>query len=320
MAKRKEIDDAVTVTTKTVETIDDAAGMGKRIDDDPATEATTVHSAGLAAAIVGDAAGNGKKIHVDDPATEEATTIVHPAGLAVAIAGEAAGNKASTCESAATVDDSAAAATVDEAMATTEHVVHFNNTTIRTMVTKDYKAVADFIQEVRGDHREHLVVGLDTEWRDQYFPSEWRTRKRTALIQLCVGTRCLVYQIYQAKNVYPKILKEFLECPHCKFIGADVENDTTRLTNDFGIYVRNAVDLQPIGIRMNIGSKEWKPSLERLAKELLHADMDKKKKNKLHANWDLEVLTDEHIAYAAIDAFASAELAKPMNIKVDDIV
>ncbi|TVU07691.1 hypothetical protein EJB05_41056, partial [Eragrostis curvula] len=288
MSKRKEIDDAVTVTTKTVETIDDAAGMGKRIDDDLATEATTVHSAGLAAAIDGDAAGNGKRMHVDDPATEEATTTVHPAGLAAAIVGEAVGNKASTCESAATVDDSAAAATVDEAMATTEHVVHFNNTTIRTMVTKDYKAAADFIQEVRGDHREHLVVGLDTEWRDQYFPSEWRTRKRTALIQLCVGTRCLVYQIYQAKNVYPKIPKEFLECPHCKFIGANVENDTTRLANDFGIYVRNAVDLQPIGIRMNIG-------------------IDRRSR-------------DEHIAYAAIDAFASAELAKPMNIKVDDIV
>ncbi|TVU14783.1 hypothetical protein EJB05_38276, partial [Eragrostis curvula] len=283
MAKRKEIHDAVTVTTKTVDdasgmaaaTINDATGMGKRIDD-PATEATTaVHRpAGLAAAIVDDAAGNGKRIHVDDPTTEEATTTVHPAGLAAAIVGdaakrmhvddpateaattttvhpaglaaaivgEAAGNKASTCESAATVDDSAAAATVDEAMATTEHVVHFNNTKIRTMVTKDYKAVADFIQEVRGDHREHLVVGLDTEWRDQYIHSEWRTRKRTALIQLCVGTRCLVYQIYQAKNEYPKILKEFLECPHCKFIGADVENDTTRLANDFGIYVRNAVE------------------------------------------------------------------------------
>ncbi|TVU17091.1 hypothetical protein EJB05_33104, partial [Eragrostis curvula] len=126
--------------------------------------------------------------------------------------------------------------------------------------------------------------------------------------------------IHRANNVYPKILKDFLECPHCKFIGADVKQDTTRLENDYGIFVRNAVDLQPIGISMGIGTKRWRPSLEKLAKRLLLADMDKKNKDFLHATWGREDLTHEHIAYAAIDAFASAELAKPMNIKVDNLV
>ncbi|TVT97194.1 hypothetical protein EJB05_57566, partial [Eragrostis curvula] len=129
-----------------------------------------------------------------------------------------------------------------------------------------------------------------------------------------------IQEIHRANNVYPKILKDFLECPHCKFIGVDVKQDTTRLENDYGIFVRNAVDLQPIGISMGIGTKRWRPSLEKLAKRLLLADMDKKNKDFLHATWDREDLTPEHIAYAAIDAFASAELAKPMKIKVDNLV
>ncbi|TVU49142.1 hypothetical protein EJB05_00436, partial [Eragrostis curvula] len=251
---------------------------------------------GKAAATVDDAAAKAKNINLDDATSTAAANVNDKVGTP-----------------AANVDDATA-------MATTKHEVLFNNTTINTMVTKSYEAGYDWIQEVRGDHREHLVVGLDTEWRAVYWPGEGIKRMQTALIQLCVGSRCLVYQIHHANNVYPKILKDFLECPHCKFIGADVKQDTTRLENDYGIFVRNAVDLQPIGISMGIGTKRWRPSLEKLAKRLLLADMDKKNKDFLHATWDREDLTPEHIAYAAIDAFASAELAKPMNIKVDNLV
>ncbi|TVU21407.1 hypothetical protein EJB05_31039, partial [Eragrostis curvula] len=196
--------------------------------------------------------------------------------------------------------------------ASTTHYILFNNKVIKTTVTKSYEAVYDFIQEVRSDHRNHLVVGLDTEWRTISAHGKRKKSYKTAILQLCVGTRCLVFQIYRADAI-PIILKDFLACPHCKFLGADVSRDVHRLINDYGLRVQNSVDLQEFGIRKGYGSKSSKPALKLLVKELLGADMEKDNKD-IHLSWGREVLTSEHITYAAIDAFASAELGKTMGI------
>ncbi|TVU03639.1 hypothetical protein EJB05_50827, partial [Eragrostis curvula] len=213
-------------------------------------------------------------------------------------------------------DDAANTRTTDHddarTTASTTHYILFNNKVIKTTVTKFYDAVYDFIQEVRGDHRKHLVVGLDTEWRTISAHGKRKKSYKTSILQLCVGTRCLVFQIYRADGI-PVILKDFLACPHCKFLGADVSRDVHRLINDYGLRVQNAVDLQEFGIRKGYGSKSSKPTLKLLVKELLGADMEKDNKD-IHLSWGREVLTSEHITYAAIDAFASAELGNPMGI------
>ncbi|TVU04163.1 hypothetical protein EJB05_50256, partial [Eragrostis curvula] len=199
--------------------------------------------------------------------------------------------------------------------ATTKHDVLFNNKTIYTTVTKSVDAVERFIEEVRGDHREHLLVGLDTEWhRYRSIYSRSGYGNKTAIVQICVGDRCLIFQIYHADRT-PWVLKEFLGCPHCKFVRADVQQDVRRLALDFGFRVCNPVDLQPIGIRLGYGSEERQPSLKVLVKGLLRADMDKDKE--LHKTWARETLTLKHISYAAIDAYASLEVAKAMDVKVD---
>ncbi|TVU42875.1 hypothetical protein EJB05_09298, partial [Eragrostis curvula] len=213
-------------------------------------------------------------------------------------------------------DDAANTRTTDHddarTTASTTHYIFFNNKVIKTTVTKSYEAVYDFIQEVRGDHRKHLVVGLETEWRTISAHGKRKKSYKTAILQLCVGTRCLVFQIYHADGI-PIILKDFLVCPHCKFLGADVSRDVHRLINDYGLRVQNAVDLQEFGIRKGYGSKSSKPALKLLVKELLGADMEKDNKD-IHLSWGREVLTSEHITYATIDAFASAELGNPMGI------
>jgi hypothetical protein len=73
---------------------------------------------------------------------------------------------------------------------TSNHIVVFFNTKIKTMITCDPLVVEQFIQDIRGDPPPHrLIVGLDTEWRiiggSDYY--------QVALLQLCVGQRCLVF-------------------------------------------------------------------------------------------------------------------------------
>ncbi|TVU24111.1 hypothetical protein EJB05_26508 [Eragrostis curvula] len=170
-------------------------------------------------------------------------------------------------------------------VATTKHDVLFNNKTIDTTVTKSVAVVERFIKEMLGDHREHLLVGLDTEWhkiRDRYSRSGYRYV--TAVVQICIGNRCL--------------------------------QDVRRLEKDYCFVVSNPFDIQQMGIRLGYGSEENKPSLKVLVQELLRADMDKDKE--LHKTWAREELTLKHISYATIDTFASLEVAKAMGVKGQD--
>ncbi|TVU00024.1 hypothetical protein EJB05_54572, partial [Eragrostis curvula] len=212
-------------------------------------------------------------------------------------------------------DDTTNIATINHLdAATTKHDVFFNNKTIETTVTKSVAAVERFIKEVRGDHREHLLVGLDTEWhkiRDLHSRSGYRYV--TVVVQICVKNRCLVFQIYHADHM-PWVLKQFLGCRHCKFVGADVQQDVTMLAKDFCFAVANPFDLQPTGVRLGYGTEERKPSLKLLVQGLLKVDMDKD--TELHETWAREELTLKHINYAAIDAIASLDVANAMGVKL----
>ena len=87
-----------------------------------------------------------------------------------------------------------------------------------------------------------------------------------------------------------------------------------------GSKVANLIDIQKQYRVAGSGKKPWqKDSLEDLAKaiicpsyENLNKTMTAKKKAWLHSRWE-EKLTLEHIAYAAIDAFASYDMYRRIS-------
>jgi hypothetical protein len=73
-------------------------------------------------------------------------------------------------------------------------------------ITCDAEVVASFLEDIRRGNsvqRRHKLVGLDTEWKR--LPGGDVT---TAILQLCVGTSVLVFQVlYPMAVTFPKSLR-----------------------------------------------------------------------------------------------------------------
>jgi hypothetical protein len=123
------------------------------------------------------------------------------------------------------------------------NIVMVDGTMIRTMVTSSGGAVKRFLREIRKNQR-HLIVGIDTEWH--VVNSNRRLSYHTAVLQLCVGHRCLVFHIMRADYVPFGALGAFFVCPdHC-FTGVGVDGDVKRLYEDYGFKVASAVELKSL--------------------------------------------------------------------------
>ncbi|XP_060182596.1 uncharacterized protein LOC132612323 [Lycium barbarum] len=130
--------------------------------------------------------------------------------------------------------------------------VSFYSEEIEVTVTKDSSVVKSWILQTLQTHRRRLrklIVGIDIEWLPCFNPEESHP---VALLQLCVGPCCLLFQLLH-KDAVPGFLVDFLGNPNFKFVGVGVTEDAKKLLCDHRLFVANT---EPIGVIWEDGIEE----------------------------------------------------------------
>ncbi|XP_076899795.1 3'-5' exonuclease-like [Bidens hawaiensis] len=188
--------------------------------------------------------------------------------------------------------------------------VTFFDTTVTTTVTADSSAVDKWISEteqhlIRDLSAQPLVIGLDVEWR----PNRSRGDDNPiAVIQLCAGNHCLVFQILHSP-IIPYSLVRFLACPFYVFAGVGIGEDVGKLMKDYYLVVVRTVDLRMVAASV-YRKKEMKSSgLKKLASVVLRKQINKPKKVTMSC-WDNRWLVPAQVQYACVDAYLSFEIGR----------
>ncbi|KAL3654995.1 hypothetical protein CASFOL_000781 [Castilleja foliolosa] len=175
-----------------------------------------------------------------------------------------------------------------------------------------YDIVSNWISAIKHLNRYklyNLVVGLDVEWR----PSCDSVRNPAATVQICIGNRCLIYQIIHSTNRFPQSLIDFLSNDDFTFVGVDVQSDFNALKTDYELTCNpRAVDLRMLAASALDRPDLHQAVLKTLASLVLGNEMNKSTTVRT-SNWDAHCLTDEQVNYAAIDAFVSYKIGEVLK-------
>jgi hypothetical protein len=113
------------------------------------------------------------------------------------------------------------------------YMVYAVDEAIKTTVTDSADVVCDWIYDIKRIHRcrlNHLIVGFDIEWCPHGFHGTYGVNP-VALLQLCVGRRCLVFQLIHCDFI-PDELQSFLLDNRFRFVGVGISNDIEKLERE----------------------------------------------------------------------------------------
>lgn len=189
--------------------------------------------------------------------------------------------------------------------------VTFFDNQIRTVVTTEEDPVDEWVSDIERVHRNklpRLIVGLDLEWR----PSFSRVQNPVAIIQLCVGRRCLIFQLIHAQTI-PRSLVGFLSTECYSFVGVGIKKDLEKLEDFYGITVQgNVVELGRLAGDRKGRTDLVNAGLKNLAREVLGLDFEKPRRVTM-SRWDKRWLDPAQVQYACIDSFVSFELGRVLR-------
>ncbi|KAK6136962.1 hypothetical protein DH2020_029296 [Rehmannia glutinosa] len=181
---------------------------------------------------------------------------------------------------------------------------------VRTTVTARPAVVRKWVHGIRHRHRNlllrgRLVVGLGVQWAPGRNPSP-------ATLQLCVGHRCLIFQLLYADHS-PAVLHRFISDPSVTFVGVWNYRDALMLRESrHRLQISRLVDLRHVASDLRGFSRRM--TMEWLAEEVLGMDGVEKKGWVGRSEWDQTWLSEEQVEYACVDAFLAFLMAIELQV------
>lgn len=152
-----------------------------------------------------------------------------------------------------------------------------------------------FVSRLRLSHP--LVVGLGVQWtpRGSDPPPD--------ILQLCVGTRCLIIQLSHCKYV-PDVLRSFLEDQTITFVGVWNSQDKDKLER-----FHHQLDIwRLVHIRHYLHPLLLSSSFETIVKVYLGHEGVTKDKELCMSNWGARSLSHDQIVQASHDVYVCCKL------------
>ncbi|KAH7853452.1 hypothetical protein Vadar_002588 [Vaccinium darrowii] len=191
--------------------------------------------------------------------------------------------------------------------------------------TKWIKEVEKFYRNKPGPFLVGLSTSTDTE-KTKYYGCKSTDPKKIPydLIQLCIGSNCLIYQLPNSDNYYaPIAFESFFANPNVIAVGVDMASVAKKLYWNHDIQVLNKMDVNELAVKAvkGAGGKKEYPGLERCRLDLAVEAVCGRdvyvvrpgKEVKWYVEKDdprlfwkrTEELTIEKVKYATLDAYFS---------------
>ncbi|XP_027932930.1 Werner Syndrome-like exonuclease [Vigna unguiculata] len=152
-----------------------------------------------------------------------------------------------------------------------------------------------------------LVVGLGVHW------TPGPNNPPVDTLQLCVGRRCLIFQLAHANRV-PSNLRTFLNNPNHNFVGFWNHSDRRKLKQS-RFQLEMCTD--PLDLRLFFENLA-QASVEEIVQKCLGYQISQPREIG-RSRWRDFLLSDDQITYAAVDAFCAFLIGRNFKIRNNDI-
>eukprot|EP00241_Pyramimonas_parkeae_P015316 CAMPEP_0114285810 /NCGR_PEP_ID=MMETSP0059-20121206/5405_1 /TAXON_ID=36894 /ORGANISM="Pyramimonas parkeae, Strain CCMP726" /LENGTH=555 /DNA_ID=CAMNT_0001406773 /DNA_START=243 /DNA_END=1910 /DNA_ORIENTATION=+ len=170
-----------------------------------------------------------------------------------------------------------------------------------SVMPSDLFACERIFRESMEELKQEVVVGLDAEWKPGSPPQHGAD-----LLQLAAAGRCFVFRLNG--RAPPPSLSELLGDPNLAKAGVGVATDVERLNKGNQCVVKGELE-----VRVLAQALELDPGgLAKLCHEVLHIELDKSLQS---SDWGAPQLSTEQLCYAAVDAWASREMAHALCLR-----
>ncbi|EYU38422.1 hypothetical protein MIMGU_mgv1a021203mg [Erythranthe guttata] len=190
-------------------------------------------------------------------------------------------------------------------MKTSHHLVEFYGETIDTTVTNEASTAEHWIQSsIINWSNQHgvlnRIVGIDFKFIRHPIVS---MSNKIALMQLCVGTKCLVLQLLHMDYI-PQSIRDFLcDDSRTTFVGVRILENSRKLSDEYEIIVKQKVDVHFLAKRWFPLSYKGRPTLRSLANGIVGFPKRVIENRNKKGDWESRVLDNELVDQACVDVY-----------------